>query len=212
MLTPTDQVAPDATESKPKGRRQPPRIDARSEEQRSIAKHLREQHLPGVDTDDDASVALEIEQARLILFASGAALAFELTQLLSTSRAVCVGPLYYSIALLGLSMCGAWVALVLSEHLRRFRVDRRYKIYHGELGEYLNLAKNDVVNTYPTDAEWSGQIALETEKRSDLRVLRYFVAAFVAAGIGLGILAAIGTADPRRCHYELLKPQAAAPK
>jgi hypothetical protein len=192
------------------GNSPPPRIDARNDKQRTVAKHLREQHLPGVDTDDDASITLEIEQARLALFASGAVLAFEVTQLLSSARSVCFGPLYWSLALLCFSMCGAWLALILSEQIRRFRVDRRYRIYHGELAEYLTLKDDSVIEPYPQDAEWSGQIRQETQKRSDLRVLRYFVIAFVAAGIGTGILAAIGTADPRRCHSEMLKPRSAS--
>jgi len=189
-----------------------PRIDARNEGMRNVARHLREQHLPGVDTDDDASVALEIEQARLTLLASGAALAFEVTQLLSANRTICVGPLYPSLALLCVSMCGAWTALIWSEYIRRFRVDRRYTIYNGELSEYLDLHDQEVISRYPQNASWSSQISIEKAKRRNLQAFRYFVAAFTAAGIAAGILAAIGTADVRRCYGELLKPQVTAVK
>ncbi|WP_374943742.1 hypothetical protein [Sphingomonas sp.] len=185
-----------------------PRIDARETAHRDIAKYLREQHLPGVDTDDDASVTLEIEQARLMLLASGGVIAFEVTQLLSSTRYVCVTPLYWSLSLMCLAMCGAWIALVWSEQIRRFRVNRRYTIYHGELREYLSLNDSDAVNHYRTDAEWSGQLILEGGKRRSLRNFRNIVAILAAAGIGAGVISTIGTADPRRCHFELLKPQA----
>jgi hypothetical protein len=188
-----------------------PRIDARNEQQRNIAKHLREQHLPGVDTDDDASIALEIEQARLILFASGAVIAFEVTQLLSSSRQICARSLYWSLFLLFVAMCGSWIALLWSEHIRRFRVDRRYKIYAGELQEYLDLKDDDAIGPYRTGVPWWGQITLEKKKRRKLRYFRWAVAATVGLGIGAGVLTAIGTADPTRCHFEILAPQPTKP-
>ena len=184
-----------------------PRPDARDKEQREVVKFLREQHLPGVDTDDDASVTLEVEQARLTLFACAGVIAFEVTQLLAAKRLVCVTPLYWSMVVLMLAMAGAWIALIWSEHLRRFRVDRRYTIYHGELDEYLAPEDASPSSEYPTDASWSGQIRLEARKRRRLRLFRYGVGIATAIGIGAGVLSAIGTADPRRCHYELLQPQ-----
>lgn len=186
-----------------------PRIDARDEAQRNVADYLRSQHLSGVDTDDDASVVLEIEQARLTLLAAGGAIAFEVTQLLSASKAVCVGPLYWSLFLLCLAMVGAWIALIWSEHIRRFRVDRRYTIFHGELSEYLALDSDAAIDPYSAAVPWWGQITIEKTKRKRLRVFRYLVMIAVAGGIGMGVLSAIGTADLQRCHGEVLKLKAA---
>lgn len=182
-----------------------PRIDARNIAQRDMAKFLREQHLPGVDTDDDASVTLEIEQARLTLLASAGVIAFEVTQILAAKRAICVTPAYVSMALLLIAMCGAWIGLVWAENLRRFRVSRRYKIYHGELSEYLRLEPSQPVDRYPTDATWSGQIKSESNRRRAFRVYRFAIAFIAALGIASGVLSAVGTADLRRCHFEVLK-------
>lgn len=43
----------------------PRRANALEDTERMIVTYLRAQHLPGVDTDDEAGVALEIEQGEL---------------------------------------------------------------------------------------------------------------------------------------------------
>jgi hypothetical protein len=182
-----------------------PRIDARDKKQRDVAAYLRQQHLSGVDADDDASVVLEVEQARLALFASAGVIAFEVTQLLASERDVCVTPLYWSLALLCGSICGAWLALVASEHVRRSRVDRRYTIYHQELAVYVGLEPTEKPDRSATDDIYDKELSKEKRWRLRLRFFRYLVALVTAAGIGAGVLAAVGTAEPNRCHFEMLK-------
>jgi hypothetical protein len=184
-----------------------PRIDARNREQRELATYLRQQHLPGVDADDDASIGLEVEQARLVLFASGAIIAFEVTQLLAATRNVCVTPLYWSMGLLCVAIAGAWIALIGAEYLRRFRVDRRYDIYHGELAAYLLLSEGGAPAHAAANEGLRRLLDEEHRRRFRLRLFRYFAALLTAAGIVSGVFCAIGTADPGQCRFELLKPQ-----
>ena len=184
-----------------------PRVDARNKMQRDLATYLRQQHLPGVDADDDASVVLETEQARLVLLASGAIIAFEVTQLLASKRVVCVTPLYWSMFLLMCSIAGSWLSLILSEMLRRFRVDRRYSIYHADLNSYISLVDNHQLDYSDSEKRLLQQLEQERLLRARLRGFRYAVAVITALGIGGGVLSAIGTADLQRCHFELLKPQ-----
>ena len=174
-----------------------PEIKLHDDNHIRLASFLREQHLSGVDTDDDASVALEIEQARLVLFACLATIAFEITQMLAMDKGVCIRPLYLSLIMLLIAMGGAWISLLASEELRRFRVDRRYKIYHAALAHEFTDKHN--TDDFTVSGVWRSEIVKEDVKRARLRLARYAVALLAAVGISFGVLAAIGTANSVVC-------------
>lgn len=181
----------------------PTRANSLDENEREIMEFLRKLHLAGVDADDDAGVAMEIEQGRLILFGVGGILIFITTQLLKISGLICLWPLYWALPLLMLAMVGSWLSLIKGSNFRRMRVHRRYTMLHEELDLALKAYRN---NTYPDNDSlnliWNRLIDPENSKRRRINILRVFNFLFACCGIALALFSAFATIKPEACYYE----------
>lgn len=178
----------------------PRRANALEEAERTIVTYLRAQHLPGVDTDDEAGVALEIEQGRLLLFGAGGLILFISTQLLKINGAVCLWPLYFAIPLLLAALLGSWIGLTKGAAFRRARVRRRYTMYHAELDHYISaLRENTPPDPDAMNAVWDSLIGPEDKTRHELYLFRRRNLWLASAGIACALWAAFATAQPDMC-------------
>ena len=178
----------------------PKRANALEDAERTIVTYLRAQHLPGVDTDDEAGVALEIEQGRLLLFGAGGIILFISTQLLKINGAVCIWPLYLSLPLLLAALLGSWIGLTKGAAFRRSRVQRRYTMYHTELDHYLHsLRQNSAPQPDTMNAVWDSLIRPEDEARHKLYLFRRRNLWLASAGIAFAVWAVFATVQPAMC-------------
>lgn len=178
----------------------PKRANALEDTERVIVTYLRAQHLPGVDTDDEAGVALEIEQGRLLLFGVGGLILFISTQLLKINGAVCLWPLYLAMPLLLAALLGSWIGLTKGAAFRRARVHRRYTMYHTELDHYLHALRTNTSPDPDTMNEaWDTLIEPEDKKRHELYLFRRRNLWLASVAIICAVWAAFGTAQPSIC-------------
>lgn len=179
------------------------RANALDENERAVVAHLRAQHLPGVDTDDEAGVALEIEQARLLLFGAGGIILFISTQLLRISGAVCMRPIYFSIIFLLPALLCSWIILARAANFRRHRVERRYRMYHTELDVFLHAHRTETSPDQSSmNREWDALIGEENRKRRNLSWFRLVALSLASAGIACALWAVIATIQPSLCWGE----------
>ena len=178
------------------------RFDARNPAHREFITFLREQHLPGVDVDDEGAITLEIEQARLVLFGAGAVIGFGVTQMLSLKQLVCTSLLYPCFLFLAVALLGSWIALIEGANLRRARVHRRYDLLHAERREYLRAEQDgeepDVRFMF---SRWDTATAPEKRIRKRMDRWRYATVACMGLGLAGGVGAAIGTYSPDYCPW-----------
>lgn len=185
------------------------RIDARSASERDVIAFLRTEHLAGVDTDDEAAVALEIEQSRLILVGAAGAIALGVSQLLSVDRAVCVEPLYGSFAFLLLAILVSWIALLRGAAFRVWRVERRHRMFRTERWRYLFAFRAHVAPKLKRmESFWRRIIKIEQRKRRALAGIRYAAVLLASIGFALALWSVIGTTNPRFCRVALQQPVA----
>lgn len=178
----------------------PTRANALEEKERTIVAYLRAQHLPGVDVDDEAGVALEIEQGRLLLFGAGGIVLFISSQLLRIQGAICIWPLYLAIPLLLIALLGSWIGLTKGAAFRRARVHRRYTMYHAELDHYLHALRCDTPpDPNAMNAVWERLITPEDKNRHELYIFRRRNLWLASAGIACALWAAFATAKPEMC-------------
>jgi hypothetical protein len=187
------------------------RIDARVECERDVIAFLRTEHLAGADTDDEAAVALEIEQARLVLVGAAGAIVFGVTQLLSVERPLCVEPLFGSFAFLLLAILVSWIALLRGAAFRVWRVERRHRMFRTERWRYLFGFRAHVAPRLGRmEAFWRRIIRIEHRKRRNLARIRYAAVLLAGAGFAGALWSVVGTTDPRMCHFTLQPPVAKA--
>lgn len=171
-----------------------------SKEHRDLIAHLREQHLPGVDTDDEALIALTIEQARLLLVTAGGLLGLTITTLLDLNRKVCISPIYAEIAALSVALMLGWAGLLLGGKVRAQRVSRRYDIYNAHFDAHMQSWKTGKpVDLTTFDHVFDTAFTPERSTLSVMDVLRWTAAALTSFGICMAAVAAIGTVVPERC-------------
>ena len=176
------------------------RADARNSDEREIATFLREQHLSGVDTDDEAAIALEIEQARLMLVGAAGTLAFAISQYLSHSPTVCERPFYPAVAFLLLALCGAWLTLLDSAALRTARVDRRYDMYHADMTNFLaGQRTGNAPDPNAIERQRDTIFGPEVARRAQLRRDRQIDAALFFLGVVFALWSVFGTVRPQAC-------------
>ena len=185
------------------------RIDARVAGERDVIAFLRTEHLAGVDTDDEAAVALEIEQARLILVGAAGTIALGVSQLLSLDRPMCVEPLYGSFGLLVLAILVSWVALLRGAAFRVWRVQRRHRMFTTERRRYLFAFRAHVAPRLGRmEAFWRRIIRIERRKRRALARIRYSAVMLASVGFVFALWSVVGTTDPRMCRFALQQPVA----
>ena len=180
------------------------RTNPLNERERTVATYLRQQHLPGVDTDDEAAVALEIEQARLLLIGVAGVMFFSITQLLTLERPVCATPLAGALPFLVIALLGSWLSLLDGAKLRAARVKRRYDMYDADRIHCL-VALRAGVDPDPEmmNDEWDRIRKGEDTLRARHRKYRRIDVWFAAAGISCALWSAIGTTLPNLCPAAL---------
>ncbi len=170
------------------GSARPPRPtvypDPWNEKHRDLIGHLREQHLAGVEADDEAGVSLEIEMSRVIMLGAGAALGLSVNKVLE-SKATVVWWFWVAESLLVGSIAVSWLSLYLGTYIRRKRVQRKYAIYFGELDERISAVDQDRPPKYHNMLK-GRHVAFELENRP--RRLNDVLRVCSAALAGLGIL------------------------
>ena len=171
-----------------------------SKSHRDLIAHLRAQPLPGVDTDDEALIALTIEQARLLLVTAGGLLGLTLTQVLGTNKSICWLPIYIEIPSLSVALTLGWIGLILGGMLRSQRVIRRYDIYNAHLDAHLQAeARKQSIDLSRFDQKFDTAFVPERATQRNMRWLQFLAAGFTSLGIVAAAAAAIGTVAPDRC-------------
>lgn len=185
------------------------RIDARVAVERDVIAFLRTEHLAGVDTDDEAAVALEIEQARLVLVGAAGTIALGVSQILSLDRTYCAEPLYGSFAVLLVAILISWIALLRGAAFRVWRVERRHRMFTTERQRYLFAFRAHVAPRLGRmEPFWRKVIRIERQKRRMLARIRYTAVLFAGIGFALALWSVVGTTDPPMCHFALQHPVA----
>ena len=175
--------------------------------ERDVIAFLRTEHLAGVDTDDEAAVALEIEQARLVLVGAAGAIALGVSQLLTLERAVCAEPLYGSLIFLVIAIFVSWIALLRGAAFRVWRVKRRHWMFTTERERYLTAFRAHAAPQLGDMEElWLDIIGREGRKRRNLAKIRYTAVAFAGIGFVCALWSVVGTTNPRMCHFALEQP------
>jgi hypothetical protein len=170
------------------------------EEHRQLIAHLRAQHLPGVDADDEALVSITVEQARLILVTAGGLLGLTLTQILGTDRIICIVPIYYEAAFLSIALFLGWLGLLQGATLRRQRVHRRYQIYNAHFDAHMNsLSTPGKVDLTQFDKVFDTAFTPERSTQKKMNWLHYVSATLTFLGIIAAATATVGTVMPDRC-------------
>ncbi len=169
-------------------------------EHRNLIAHLRAQHLPGVDTDDEALVAGTIEQARLLLVTAGGLLGLTLTKLLDLQRSVCAVPIYIEVAALCAALLLGWIGLLTGLKLRAQRVDRRYDIYNAHLDAHMQAAAHKrPIDLTSFEAMFDKSFDPERSSSRLIGRLRLSAVLLTSIGIAMAAIAVIGTVAPDRC-------------
>ncbi|TVV76970.1 hypothetical protein [Sphingomonas solaris] len=171
-----------------------------SSKHRELIAHLRAQHLPGVDTDDEALAAGTVEQARLLLVTAGGLLGLTLTKLLDLDRSVCAAPIYVEVAALSIALLLGWFGLLIGLKMRAQRVDRRYDIYNAHIDAHMLAAKHQqAIDLTTFDRVYDSAFNPERASRRLIGRLRFWAALLTSLGISMAAVAVIGTISPDRC-------------